>query len=65
MDTPVSLDIARHEREQERVVAEAYHKIREAVYAEGLNNSCRSAILSLLLHEINTDMLRDINEADV
>ena len=56
--TPI--DVKRYERERHQVTSDAYGRIRDALYVVGPTNAERSAILSLLQHELNAEMQKEI-----
>ena len=62
MSNVTGLDVKRYERERHQVTADAYKRIRDAVYVTGPTNAERSAILSLLQHELNTDVQKEIED---
>ena len=61
MSVVTPIDAKRYERERHQVTADAYKRIRDALYVEGPTNAERSAILSLLQHELNTSMQAEID----
>ena len=62
MSSVAPIDAKRYERERHQVTADAYKRIRDALYENGPTNAERSAILSLLQHEINADMQKEIDD---
>ena len=62
MNSVAPIDAKRYERERHQVTADAYKRIRDALYKSGPTNAERSAILSLLQHEINADMQKEIDD---
>lgn len=62
MSSVAPIDAKRYERERHQVTASAYKRIRDALYENGPTNAERSAILSLLQHEINADMQKEIDD---
>lgn len=62
MSTATPIDAKRYERKRHQVTADAYKRIRDALYESGPTNAERSAILSLLQHEINADMQKEIDD---
>ena len=62
MSSVAPIDAKRYERKRHQVTADAYKRIRDALYEKGPTNAERSAILSLLQHEINADMQKEIDD---
>ena len=62
MSSVTPIDAKQYERERHKVTADAYKRIRDALYENGPTNAERSAILSLLQHEINAAMQKEIDD---
>lgn len=58
--TPI--DAKRYERERHQVTSDAYKRLRDELYVAGPTNAERIAILSLLLHELNTSVQKEIDD---